>query len=61
MRKWMVCLSALYIGLAMLGCAEEEKQDRDKVRVKAPFVDIRVKEDGSTDVKAPGTDVKVRD
>ena len=57
MRKWMIGLIATYVGIAMFGCAEQEK--KDKIRVQAPFVDVRVKEDGSTRVKAPGTDVKV--
>ena len=56
---WMVLVSA-YVGVALFGCAEEE-QKNDKVRVKAPFVDVRVKDDGSTEVKAPGTHVKTHD
>ncbi|NOZ20545.1 MAG: hypothetical protein GXP25_05585 [Planctomycetes bacterium] len=60
MRKWLACLAAICIGTSLIGCAEREKQDeKDKVRVQAPFVDVRVKEDGSTRVKAPGTDIQV--
>ena len=59
MRKWLICLAAVCIGTSLIGCAEQEKKEKDKVHVRAPFVDVRVKEDGSTRVKAPGTDVRV--
>ncbi|MEW6360446.1 MAG: hypothetical protein AB1696_29215 [Planctomycetota bacterium] len=59
MRKWLICLAAICIGTSLIGCAEHETND--KVRVRAPFVDVQVKEDGSTRVKAPGTDVRVDD
>ena len=54
MRKLILCLAAVYIGVNMLGCAEK----KDKVRIQLPFIDVRMKEDGSTHVKSPSKDEK---
>jgi len=59
MRKALILLAALVAGMFTAGCEEKKPQPKDKVRVRAPFVDVRVSEDGSTRVKAPGTDVNV--
>ena len=55
MRRLLASLAVAMIVGPMLGCAEK----KDKVRIQLPFLDVRVKEDGSTRVKAPGTDVRV--
>jgi len=60
MRKALMCSLALYAAATVTGCAKEEPR-RDRVRVRAPFVDVRVGEDGDTEVKAPGTHVRVAD
>lgn len=62
MRAWTVGLVSVYAAIGFFSCAQEDKKDdSDHVRVKAPFVDVRVKDDGSTEVKAPGTHVNVKD
>jgi len=48
MRRLLIGLALALMGLSMSGCAK-----KDKVRIQLPFLDVRVKEDGSTYIKSP--------
>jgi uncharacterized lipoprotein YehR (DUF1307 family) len=56
MRFCVACLFAVFMSVLFMGCAEQEEKDR--VTVKAPGVEVREKQDGSVRVKAPFVDIK---
>jgi len=55
MKSIALSVAVVFLPLLLLGCG-----GGNKVRVKAPFVDVQVDEDGTTRVKAPATDVEVQ-